>query len=119
MAPGRKHHFEWEINGSRGSLFFNSERLNELRVCEAGDIYDRGGFKTIYMGQQHPYGDILGLKAGMGIGIRETFLLQVYELLRGIAAGSQVTPSFYDGWQVDRVVHAATTSSSEGRWTAI
>ncbi len=119
MAPGRKHHFEWEINGSKGSLFFNSERLNELQFCESDDPENRGGFKTIYMGQRHPYGDILGLKAGMGIGIRETFLLQVYELLRGVAEGSPVAPSFYDGWQVDRIVHAAAVSSTEDGWIAL
>jgi hypothetical protein len=55
----------------------------------------------------------------MGIGIRDTFLLQIFELLQGIAAGNPVTPNFYDGWQVDRIVQAAATSSSEGCWVQL
>lgn len=116
LAYGRKHHFEWELNASRGSLFFNSERLNELQLCEATDPKDRQGFKTIYVGEHHPYSNIFKLKSGMGIGIRDTFLLQIYELLQGIANSLAVTPSFYDGWQVDRFVEAAGISSNENRW---
>ena len=116
VAYGRKHHFEWEISASRGSLFFNSERLNELQICEASDPKDRQGFKTVYVGEHHPYGDIFGLKSGMGIGIRETFLLQIREMLRAIAEGSPATPSFRDGYLADRIVEAATESAAKGSW---
>src|SRR3954463_5983959 len=34
FAPGRKNAFSWEINGSKGSLAFDLERLNELQVSE-------------------------------------------------------------------------------------
>ena len=34
FARGRKNGFAWEINGSRGSLAFDLERLNELQVSE-------------------------------------------------------------------------------------
>jgi predicted dehydrogenase len=119
LAYGRKHHFEWEINASRGSLYFNSERLNELQICEAADPKDRQGFKTIYVGEHHPYADIFRLKSGMGIGIRETFLLQIYELLRGIVEETPLNPSFYDGWQVDRIIQAVAKSSVENRWVQL
>lgn len=119
VAHGRKHHFEWEINASQGSLHFNSERLNELEICEGSDPQDRQGFKTIYVGEYHPYGQIFGLKAGMGIGIRETFFLQIREMLRAIAEDSPATPNFTDGWQADRIVEAAQASSAEGRWVAL
>jgi predicted dehydrogenase len=119
VAHGRKHHFEWEINASRGSLHFNSERLNELELYEASAPNDRQGFKTIYLGEPHPFGNVFGLKAGMGIGIRETFLLQVYEMLRAIVEDSPASPSFYDGWQVDRIVEAAQASSERRAWVSL
>ena len=34
FAPGRKNAFRWEINGSKGSLAFDLERLNELQESE-------------------------------------------------------------------------------------
>jgi hypothetical protein len=30
MAAGRKNHNKFEINGSKGSIVFNMERMNEL-----------------------------------------------------------------------------------------
>ena len=116
LAHGRKHHFEWEINASRGSLYFNSERLNELQICEAADPKERQGFKTIYVGDLHPYGNIFKLKSGMGIGIRDTFLLQIYEILRAITEERIPTPNFNDGWQVDRIIEAVAKSAAENRW---
>ncbi len=116
VAYGRKHHFEWEINASHGSLCFNSERLNELQICEGSDPKDRQGFKTVYVGEHHPFGEVFGLKSGMGIGIRETFLLQVREMLRAVAENSPATPNFRDGWEADRIAEAAMESSAQGSW---
>ena len=35
FCQGRKNHFTWEINGSKGSLAFDLERLNELSTPRA------------------------------------------------------------------------------------
>ena len=37
---GRKNAFSWEINGSKGSLAFDLERLNELRISAARRVPD-------------------------------------------------------------------------------
>lgn len=119
MAHGRKHYFHWEINASRGSLAFNSERLNEIQVFEADQPAGRQGFKTVYLGEEHPYGQVMRRKAGRGMGSQETFLIQVYDLLKAIRDGVPASPSFYDGWQVDRVLQAVTESSDTGSWVKL
>src|ERR1051325_3784866 len=35
LALGRRNAFQWEINGSEGSLYFDMERMNELQVFRA------------------------------------------------------------------------------------
>src|SRR3990170_1224428 len=35
LALGRRNAFQWEINGTKGSLYFDMERLNELQVFRA------------------------------------------------------------------------------------
>jgi predicted dehydrogenase len=46
VATGRKNRQAWEINGSRGSIAFDLERLNELQVCLAdGARPDLAGFQ--------------------------------------------------------------------------
>src|SRR5207244_8504735 len=46
LALGRRNAFQWEINGSRGSLYFDMERMNELQVFLDGEDRTRG-FMTV------------------------------------------------------------------------
>jgi len=54
FCPGRKNYNRFEINGSKGSLAFDLERMNELEVyTEAGPD---SGFRTILAtDEQHPF----------------------------------------------------------------
>src|SRR4029077_11384649 len=45
-ALGRRDALQWEINGSKASLAFDMERLNELQVFRADGDRSRG-FKTV------------------------------------------------------------------------
>src|SRR6478736_9459868 len=54
FALGRRNAFQWEINGSKGSLAFDMERLNELQVFRADGDRARG-FKTVLVSEtNHP-----------------------------------------------------------------
>lgn len=119
VAYGRRCHLEFEINGSRGSLFFDSERMNELLFCDGLDPLDRRGFKTILIGEAHPYGVGFYLKTGMGIGLKESYMIQIYEFIRGLVNGHNPGPTFHDGWRVDQVIEAAYASAHERRWVEL
>src|SRR5437764_3495403 len=55
LALGRRNAFQWEINGSTGSLAFDMERLNELQVFKADGDRARG-FKTVLVSEgNHPF----------------------------------------------------------------
>ena len=53
LALGRRNAFQWEINGSKGSLAFDMERLNELQVFRADGDRARG-FKTVLVSETEP-----------------------------------------------------------------
>src|SRR5664280_764372 len=58
LAAGRKNRIEIEINGSKGSLYFDFEDMNRLKFFETGSATDRQGFRDILVTQQggvHPY----------------------------------------------------------------
>ncbi len=116
VAHGRRCQLEVEVQGSRGSLLFTLERMNELQWCEGDGPPDRRGFRTIYMGAPHPYGGVFELKPGMNLGWRDTFVLQAYEFLSAVLDGRTPTPSFYDGWQVDRLIHTAVLATRADGW---
>ena len=52
-AWGRKNRLDWEVHGTRGTIAFSQERLNELQLYVADGPKDRQGFRTILAGPEH------------------------------------------------------------------
>ncbi len=57
FAPGRKNYNYFEIYGSKGSIVFNLERMNELQLFQRDDPAFAQGFRTILATEagQHDY----------------------------------------------------------------
>ena len=116
-ATGRKNFNRFEINGSRGSLSFNLERMNELEVYS--DDGPDSGFKTIQATDRaHPY--LSGWwPPGHIIGYEHTFTHTVLELLQALADDRLPVPNFYDGVKNQRVLDAVERSATSRRWETI
>ncbi|MEU5974419.1 Gfo/Idh/MocA family oxidoreductase [Streptomyces sp. NPDC047315] len=111
MAAGRKNSLRFEINGERGSIAFDLERLNELSFHDDTEPATSAGFKRILVTEaDHPY-----LEAwwppGHALGYEHTFTHQARDLLHAIADGTEPAPSFADGLQVQRVLAAVEESA--------
>src|SRR5207253_1278631 len=73
LALGRRNAFQWEINGSRGSLSFDMERMNELQVFLDGEARTRG-FRTVLVTEaNHPFMDFWW-PPGHIVGWGDTFM---------------------------------------------
>jgi len=120
FATGRKNTLRIELNGDRGSLAFDLERLNELEFTERAVKETEGGFRRILVTEpDHPY-----LAAwwppGHVLGWEHTFTHQVRDLVTAIAEGRDPEPSFADGLQVQRVLAAVAGSAAHGsQWTPV
>ncbi|MFI5755068.1 Gfo/Idh/MocA family protein [Streptomyces sp. NPDC051569] len=113
MAAGRKNALHLEINGERGSLAFDLERLNELQYHDHTEPAPSSGFRRILVTEsEHPY-----LEAwwppGHALGYEHTFVHQARDLVEAIAAGTDPAPSFADGLQVQRVLAAVEDSAAK------
>lgn len=119
MAPGRKNHNRFEINGSRGSLAFDLERLNELEVyLEEGPRSVRG-FRTVNVtATTHPFGGAWW-PPGHILGWEHTFTHTVYDLIEAVAAGRVPSPNFEDGVRNQRVLEAVERSARTRRWVRV
>jgi predicted dehydrogenase len=118
-AYGRNNYITLEINGETGSIFFNYERRDELQVCFADDPGDRRGFRTVYTGPAHPYGEGLWPIPALGIGYGETKIIEAYDLVDAIVNGTPVSPDFGDGYQVSRVADALLESAASLEWVDV
>jgi len=119
MAPGRKNYNRFEINGSKGSLAFDLERMNELELYLESDPRSIRGFRRVLVTEDsHPY-----IKAwwppGHIIGYEHTFTHTVFDLMEAIADDRLPAPSFVDGVRNQRVLAAIEKSAKTRRWVGI
>ncbi|GAA2434239.1 Gfo/Idh/MocA family oxidoreductase [Streptomyces macrosporus] len=112
FATGRKNALHIELNGERGSLVFDLERLNELHLYDGTEPPSTAGFRRILVTEpDHPY--LEGWwPPGHGLGYEHTFVHQARDLLLAVAAGEGPEPSFDDGLQVQRVLAAVEESAA-------
>jgi predicted dehydrogenase len=114
FALGRKNHNRFEINGSKGSLVFDLEKLNELELYV--DEGPNSGFRRVLVTDpQHPF--IGGWwPRGHLIGYEHSFTHTVLDLVKAIHEQKLPAPNFEDGVKNQRVLDAIERSALSGRW---
>ena len=116
IGMGRKLALGYEIQGTKGSLFYNQERMNEIQLYRDSDPEREKGYKTIYIGPEHPgYKAFFGL-AGIGLGYNDQKIIEAHELIAAVAAGQPVQPDVRFAYQVNKVIDAVDLSCQEHRW---
>lgn len=119
VAWGRKCHLAWEITGTRGSLVFDQERMNELRLFRAGSDPSQQGFQTILTGPAHAPYDRFVPAPGHGIGFNDLKVVEVDHLLAGLTGDRALYPSFDDALKIERVIHGIVDSARSGQWVDV
>jgi len=118
-VPGRKSYAAFEIVGSAGSVLFDWEHMNELRLYDSRDPGDRQGFRTVLVGPGQPHGEHFWPIPGYQIGYAETKVVQLLELLRAVAGEAPVSTSFDDGVAVAEIGQAIQRSWETRGWVEV
>lgn len=120
FARGRKNHQIIEINGEKGSIAFNLERLNELEVYlpEEESNKNAQGFRQVLVTESnHPFYDVWWPQ-GHIIGWEHTFVHELKHFFDAIVTGRSVTPDgadFEDGYRASVIADAIVESSRSGQ----
>jgi predicted dehydrogenase len=117
FALGRRNALQWEINGSKGALAFDMERLNELQVFKTGDPRTRGFTDVLVSEATHPFWQHWW-PPGHIVGWGETFVHELHHFLAAIAEDTDVAPhgaTFEDGYRAAEVCDAIVRSGETGR----
>jgi predicted dehydrogenase len=111
-----------EVDGTKGSLAFDFERLNELRVSLRG----KPGFRTYLVTQaEHPYSDFwlpVGIQGQHPISWADCFAHQAHTMLTAIAADQPLpdhSPTFRDGYRVAQVVDTIEAAAQTRAWLPV
>ncbi|MFN2134530.1 MAG: Gfo/Idh/MocA family protein [Candidatus Promineifilaceae bacterium] len=123
FAAGRKNHNTFEINGEKGSVRFNLERMNELDVFWVGEDHsETHGFRNVLISEPtHPWWENWW-PAGHMIGWEHTFVHEITHLLDCIVNDREVGPhgaTFLDGYRADVIVGAVMESAATKRFVDI
>ncbi len=118
FATGHKNYNRFEINGSKGSVIFNLERMNELEVYINSDAPEIKGFRNVQVTDGcHPY-TANWWPAGHIIGYEHTFIHLVYEMLQAFNRGESLNPDWLEGLKNQAVLEAVVISADSGRWVS-
>lgn len=120
FGAGRKNHNTFEINGSKGSLVFDLENLNNLKYYSVDDQPDAQGFHEIIACSlgKHPYADNWWFDGHL-LGYEHSFTHSVYDMLMALAKGRGTHPNFADGVRNQQVLDAAAKASKNRRWVKV
>jgi len=104
------------VNGTKGSLVFNLERLNELELYLTDD--GANGFRTVLVTESHhPHGGTWW-PPGHTLGWEHTFVHQLHRFLTAVAGAGTVEPegaTFEDGYRCAVVCDLLDQAARGGR----
>ncbi len=119
MAPGRKNFNQIELNGSKGSIRWNLEQMNELYLFRYDQPSDGRGFrKIICMDASHPYA-AHWWPDGHSLGYEHTFVHTLADFLGCLRGRKPFSPNFADGVRVQAVLDAAIISAKTRAWVKV
>ncbi|WP_114943167.1 Gfo/Idh/MocA family protein [Microvirga calopogonii] len=115
-AWGRKGRIFVQLFGSKGTIVYDQERMNEVQLYTADGAGDTQGFRTILTSPQHPPYDKFIPAPGHGLGFNDLKIVECRELIRRINGEAAHLIEFEDGIRIERTVDAIARSAHSGAW---
>ncbi len=115
-AWGRKGRIALQIYGSKGSILFDQERMNEFELYQADGNATEQGFRRVLTAPVHaPYGQFIPAP-GHGLGFNDLKIIECHELIRAIAGEPFSAIDFRQGLRIEQTVHAMAQSFDQKTW---
>lgn len=119
VGVGRKQNCTYEIQGTKGTVYWALERMNELLFYTHGNDHRNEGFKLIQTSPGHgEYGRFFGGQA-IGIGYEDLKIIENYHFMRNIAEGTRPEVDFVFGAKINRVLDALLDSAAGRKWVKV
>lgn len=119
VSTGIRFDIGYDIVGSKGTLRYNYERINDLDLYRDQGPADARGFTRMQMGPSDPrYAAMLPV-SGRGLGYNDYKAVEAREMIEAVAAGRSAYPDFGFGYRVQRLVDACRKSHAEHAWVKV
>ena len=119
VATGRKNYLCYEIQGTKGSVRYDLERMGEVQVYFHSDDERDRGFRTVLLNPKHKGYSAFQPAGGISIAYNDMKILEVHELFSALTQGTPYTCSFEFGYKIDRTVAAVLESAKKRAWVEV
>jgi predicted dehydrogenase len=116
---GPKNEFAFELNGTKGALSWDFERMNELQLYLPTEDGLHDGFMRLVGGDQYPHHGNFNPGEGSGLGYEDLKLIEAYQFLKSVAEEKQIQPGFAEALAVANVHGAMIRSWETERWEEV
>jgi predicted dehydrogenase len=116
VIQGHKCQFAFEVEGTKGALSWDFERMNELQVFSPDEEGVHDGTVRIVSGPQHPFHGRFNPGAGVGLSYEDLKTIEAHQFLKSVAEKRQGEPGFADALRVSKVLGAIEHSWKTDGW---
>ncbi|MEV7791982.1 Gfo/Idh/MocA family oxidoreductase [Streptomyces sp. NPDC087512] len=115
VSVGEQNDYGFAVHGTRGAVFWDFRRMNELGVSR-GSRYQDQPVSTVHVGPGHGEFGAFQPGAGNAMGFDDLKVVEAYRFLRSVAEGVPYGATLADAVHSAAVLEAMTRSAERGTW---
>lgn len=109
----------YEIQGTKGTVRYDLERMGEVQVYfHDDDVRDRG-FRTVLLNPEHKGYSAFQPAGGISIAYNDMKILEVHELFAVLTHNEPYACNFEFGYKIDRTIAAVLESAKNEAWVDV
>ncbi|MFF4799222.1 Gfo/Idh/MocA family protein [Streptomyces sp. NPDC001351] len=118
VSVGEQNNYGFEVHGTRGAVFWDFRRMNELGVSR-GTSYQDQPVSTVYVGPGD--GEFAAFQPGAAnaMGMDDLKVIEAHRFLRSIAEGKPQGATLPDAVHSAAVLEAMARSVESGSWVSL
>ena len=118
VAVGEQNTYGFEIHGTKGAVFWDFRRMNELGVGVGGAYQDQA-VSTVHVGPGHGLYAAFQPGAATAMGYDDLKVIEAYRFLRSIADGTPHGATLDDAVRSAEALDAMVESARTGGWVPV
>ena len=118
VSVGEQNNYGFEVHGTRGAVFWDFRRMNELGVSR-GDRYQDQPVSTVYVGPGDGEFGAFQPGAANAMGYDDLKVIEAYRFLRSAAEGKPYGATLLDAVHSAAAVEAMARSAESRAWVNV
>src|SRR3954452_9697865 len=122
ISVGEQNNYGFEIHGTKGAVFWDFRRMNELGVSlgsGGNPAYQDQAVTTVYVGPSHGFYGAFQPGSASSMGYDDLKVIEAYNFLRSIADGTPHGTTLDDAVRSADALDAMAESARTGGWVSL